>query len=140
MTYQEKRAWSMLVVTAIAYGTYTVLVLDRAHGRPLPDVPYAPTMLWSIGAAVVASIVADIVTGGPRRARVTDVRDRQIGRMGDYVGQSCVIIGAVAAMLMATAGWDRFWIANVIYLGFALSSVLGSIAKLGMYHGRLPQW
>jgi len=140
MTYQERRAWIMLVVTVAAYGTYAIVVVGRTHGRPLPDVPYAATMLWSIGGAILASIVAEILTGGSRATRVTDVRDRQIGRMGDYVGQSFVIIGAVSAMLMAMAGWDRFWIANVIYLGFALSSVLGSIAKIGMYHGRLPQW
>ena len=67
MTHQEKRAWTMLVVTVIAYGVYVVLILGRAHGRPLPGVPYAATMLWSVGGAIVASIVADIATGGPKR-------------------------------------------------------------------------
>lgn len=140
MTHQEKRAWTMLVVTVVAYAAYTVIILSRAQGRPLPSVPYAATMLWSIGAAIAASIVTDVATGGPRRTRVTDVRDRQIGRLGDYIGQSFVILGSVAAMLMAMAGWQRFWIANVIYLGFVLSAVLGSIAKIGMYRGRFPQW
>jgi len=140
MTHQEKRAWIMLVVTVLAYGTYAVLILSRTHGRPLPQLPYAATMLWSIGGAVLASIVADVATGGPLRSRLTDVRDRQIGRLGDYIGQSFVVIGAVAAMLMAMAGWERFWIANVIYLGFVLSAVLGSAAKIGMYRGTFPQW
>ncbi|GAB3803002.1 hypothetical protein [Micromonospora zhanjiangensis] len=140
MTHQEKRAWIMLVVAVIAYAAYTIIVLGRAAGRPLTDVPYAATMLWSIGAAILANIVLDMVTAGPRRARVTDVRDRQIGRLGEHIGQSFVVIGATAAMFMALAGWHRFWIANVIYLCFVLSAVLGSIAKIGMYHGRLPQW
>jgi len=140
MTHQEKRAWIMLVVTVLAYGTYAVLILSRTHGRPLPQLPYATTMLWSIGGAVLASIVADVATGGPARSRVTDVRDRQIGRLGDYIGQSFVVIGAFAAMLMAMADWERFWIANVIYLGFALSAVLGSVAKIGLYRGTFPQW
>ncbi|WP_030440541.1 hypothetical protein [Actinoplanes subtropicus] len=140
MTHQEKRAWIMLVVTVVAYTTYAVIVVGRAHGHPLSGVPYAATMLWSIGAAILASIVADTITSGPRRARITDDRDRQIGRMGEHIGQSLVVVGAVAGMLMAMAGWERFWIANVIYLGFALSAVLGSVAKIGMYHGRLPQW
>jgi hypothetical protein len=140
MTHQEKRAWIMLVVTLLAYGTYVVLILSRTHGRPLPQLPYAATMLWSIGGAVLASIVADVATGGPVRSRLTDVRDRQIGRLGDYIGQSFVVIGAVAAMLMAMAGWERFWIANVIYLAFVLSAVLGSAAKIGMYRGTFPQW
>jgi hypothetical protein len=140
MTHQEKRAWIMLVVSVISYLTYTVVILGRARGHQPPDVAYATTMLWTIVAAIIASIVADIVTSGPRRSRLTDVRDRQIGRLGDYIGQSFVVIGATAGMLMAMAGWHRFWIANVIYLCFVLSAVLGSVAKIGMYRGRLPQW
>ncbi len=142
MTHNEKRAWIMLVVTVVTYATYLVTVASRANGRPLPDVPYAATLLWTIGAAIVASIVAEIAIGivNPRASRDKDVRDRQIGQLGDHIGQSLLVIGAVSAMLMAMAGWDRFWIANVIYLGFVLSAVLGSIAKIGMYRGSFPQW
>jgi len=68
------------------------------------------------------------------------VRDKEIGRLGDRVGQAFVIIGATAAMLMAMADWNRFWIANVIYLCFAISSVLGSLTKVLVYRGRFPQW
>jgi len=53
---------------------------------------------------------------------------------------SFVIIGAVAAMLMAMAGWDRFWIANVIYLCFFLSAILGSITKIIAYRKPFQQW
>lgn len=51
-----------------------------------------------------------------------------------------MVIGAVAAMLMAMAGWDRFWIANVIYLCFFLSAILGSVTKVIGYRKGLPQW
>ena len=57
-----------------------------------------------------------------------------------FVGQAFVVIGATAAMLMAMADWNRFWIANVIYLGFAISSVLGSLTKVLVYRGRFPEW
>ena len=63
-----------------------------------------------------------------------------LGRLGDRVGQSFVVIGAVAAMLMAMAEWDRFWIANVIYLCFALSAVLGNVTKVIVYRRSFPQW
>jgi hypothetical protein len=59
---------------------------------------------------------------------------------GDRVGQTFVIIGSTAALFMAMAGWNRFWIANVIYLGFAVSTVLGSLTKVLVYRGRFPQW
>jgi len=49
-----------------------------------------------------------------------------------------VIIGATAAMLMAMAGWDRFWIANVIYLCFILSAILGSVTKIIAYRTSFP--
>jgi hypothetical protein len=130
MPHQEKRAWIMLAVTVAAYSGYAAIIVSRADRQPLAGVRYAPTMLWSI---VVSAV-------NPRASRVKDVRDRQIGRLGDYTGQAFVVIGAVAAMLMAMARWQPFWIANVIYLGFALSAVLSSIAKIVLYHRSVPQW
>jgi drug/metabolite transporter (DMT)-like permease len=142
VTHEEKRAWIRLVVSAIGYATYVIIIVGRADGRPLPDVPYAATLLWTIGAAIAAAIVVEIALGvfNPRASRTTDERDRAIGRLGEQTGQSFVVIGALAAMLMAMADWDRFWIANVIYLCFALSAVLGDITKIIVYRGRLPQW
>jgi hypothetical protein len=142
MTHEEKRAWIRLVVAVIGYATYVLIIMSRAGGRPLPEVPYAATLLWTVGAAIVGSIVADIGIGvvNPKGSRVKDVRDREIGRLGEYTGQSFVVIGAVAAMLMAMAGWDRFWIANVIYLCFVLSAVLGATTKVIVYRKNFPQW
>ncbi len=142
MTHEEKRAWILLVVTVITYAVYAVIILARAHGLPVASVPYAATLLWTIGAAIIASILAEIGAGiaSQGASRMKDIRDRQIGRLGEYTGQSFVIAGAIAAMLMAMAGWDRFWIANVIYLGFALSAVLGSITKIVAYRKGLPRW
>lgn len=142
MTHEEKRAWIMLVVSVAGYAGYVAVILGRADGRALADVPYAGTLLWTVGGAIVAAILAEIAMGvvNPRASRQKDVRDREIGFLGDRVGQSFVAIGAVAAMLMAMAGWDRFWIANVIYLCFVLSAVLGSIARVAAYRGSLPQW
>jgi hypothetical protein len=141
MTLEEKRAWIRMLVSVVAYVVYVATVLARADGRPLTEVPYAAPLLWSIIAAIVASIVVEIVVNTVRKGSLlTDERDRAIGRLGDQVGQSFVVIGALAAMLMAMADWHRFWIANVVYLCFALSMVLGSIAKLAAYRGSLPQW
>jgi drug/metabolite transporter (DMT)-like permease len=142
MTLEERRAWIRLVVAIAAYGGYVGVVLSQAAGRPLADAAYAAALLWSVGAAIAAAIVIETLSGaaGPRMSRVKDVRDKQIGQLGDYVGQSFVVIGAVAAMLMAMAGWERFWIANVIYLCFMLSAVLGNVTKVIVYRGDFPQW
>ncbi|WP_327049262.1 hypothetical protein OG320_16135 [Microbispora sp. NBC_01189] len=142
MTHLEKRAWIRLVVAVLAYAAYVVVVLRRVDGGPLPDVPYTAALLWSVGGAIAATIAAEIGMAivNPRASRVQDARDREIGRFGDHVGQAFVVIGAVAAMLMAMAGWDRFWIANVVYLCFVLSAVLAGIAKVVAYRRSLPEW
>jgi hypothetical protein len=118
------------------------VILTRAGGHPLARVPYAAVLLWTVGAAIAASVVAETALGVVNRgaSRLKDERDQQIGKLGDYVGSSFVVIGAVAAMLMAMAGWDRFWIANVIYLCFFLSAILGSVTKVIAYRKPFPQW
>ncbi|WP_245656071.1 hypothetical protein [Microtetraspora fusca] len=142
MTHEEKRAWIRLVVAVLSYAAYVGVILNRAGGGPVPAVPYAAALLWSVGGSITASIVAEIGMAivNPGASRAKDVRDREIGRLGDYTGQSFVIIGAVAAMLMAMAGWDRFWIANVVYLCFVLSAVLGTTTKIVLYRRSFPQW
>ncbi|MEV7801342.1 hypothetical protein AB0O28_00145 [Microbispora sp. NPDC088329] len=142
MTHEEKRAWIRLVVAVIAYAAYVVAVLRRADGGPLPDVPYAAALLWTVGGAIAASILAEIGMAivNPRASRVVDARDREIGRLGDHTGQAFVVIGALAAMLMAVAEWDRFWIANVVYLCFVLSAILGGITKIVVYRRSVPEW
>jgi drug/metabolite transporter (DMT)-like permease len=142
MTHEEKRAWIRLVAAVLGYAAYAAIVVSRTDGRPLVTTPYASTLLWTIGAAVVASIAAEIVmaAGNPGASRVSDERDRDIDRLGERIGQWFVVGGAVAAMLLAMAGRDHFWIANVIYLGFVLSAVLGGITKVVAYRRSLPRW
>jgi hypothetical protein len=144
MTLQERRAWIRLVTALAAYAAYAAVVLSSAGGRPLAQTAYAAALLWSCGGSIVAAMAIETGTGGGRRggasSRVTDVRDREIGRLGDLVGSSFVVIGAGAAMLMAMASWERFWIANVIYLCFVLCVVLGNLTKVLMYRGSFPQW
>jgi hypothetical protein len=142
VTHQEKRAWIMLVVTAIAYAVYVSLILSRSAGQPLEETPYAATLLWTVGLSIVASIVSEMALGvvNPRASRVTDVRDREIGRIGDAVGHAFVLAGASGALLMALVDWPSFWIANAIYLGFVLSAIVGSIAKVIMYRKDVPRW
>jgi formate-dependent nitrite reductase membrane component NrfD len=142
MTHEEKRSWIMLAVSVIAYSAYVGIVLSRSDGQPLASTGYVTPLLCTIGAAIGATILLDIAVdiARPRTTREKDVRDREIGRFGESMGQAFVVIGAVAALLMALAEWDWFWIANVIYLCFVLSAVLSSTAKIVAYRGGLPQW
>lgn len=134
MSLEQKRAWIALVAAVGGYGAYLVVVLSRAAGAPLVEVAYAWPLVWTVVAAIVVSIIGNIAVaiGSRRNARV-DQRDREIHRFGERVGQSFVVIGAVAAMIMALVDVDQFWIANAIYLGFVLSMVLTSVARLAAY-------
>jgi hypothetical protein len=135
MSFDEKRAWIQAVVAVCAYGTYLVIIVGRAGQIPLTEVHYVGTLLWTVGASIVAAIVLHIAAGlvSPNGGRRKDQRDREINRFGEHVGQSLVVVGAVGALLMAMAELRYFWIANTIYLAFVLSAILGSVAKIAAY-------
>ncbi|GAA0664887.1 hypothetical protein GCM10010193_15350 [Kitasatospora atroaurantiaca] len=142
MALEETRAWIMLLVTIVSYTAYLAAVLGRPGDTPLAQVPYVSALLWTVGAAIVASIVLNIAVAivSPKEANAKDQRDREIHRFGEYVGQSFVVIGGVAGLVMAMADIDRFWIANAIYLAFALSAILGSTAKIVAYRLGFHPW
>lgn len=142
MSFEEKRAWIMAVVTVGAYAIYVNIILGRAGSGPITEVPYIPTLLWSIGGAIAATIVLHIVFAvvSPRDADRKDQRDREINRFGEYLGNSFVMIGGVAALVMSMAEMNHFWIANAIYLAFVLSAILGSAAKIFAYRRGFQSW
>lgn len=142
MSFEEKNTWVFGVVSLVAYGVYVAIILGRAEGGPLAEVSYVETMLWTIGAAIVAGIVGRIVVmiASPKDADKKDERDKQIYRFGEFVGQSFVVIGGVAALVMSMAEVDHFWIANSLYLTFVLSALLGSVAKIVAYRRGFQSW
>jgi hypothetical protein len=137
---EEKRAWIVAVVVACTYTVYLVILLSRPG--PLAEAPYVASLLWTAGAAGAAAIGLGLAAGltMPKESRKKDVRDREIEWYGDYIGQSFVAIAGVAALIMALAEADHFWIANTIYLCFALSSVLGAVAKIFAYRRGFQPW
>jgi len=135
MSYEEKGTWVYLVTSAAAYVVYLVIVLGRLAGTPPAHVSYVPALLWTTGASIAASVFGRVLveTARPSESRRADVRDRDIYRSGEYASRWFLVAGAAAALVMAMARWDYFWIANVIYLGFVLWAVGGSALKLVAY-------
>ncbi|WP_284746450.1 hypothetical protein [Amycolatopsis sp. RTGN1] len=140
VTHEEKRAWILGIAAIVSYAVYLVVVLGRAGGRPLAEVPYVATLMWTVGASIVASIVLSILAAMVSKDGGKDQRDREIGRFGEYVGHSFVVIGAVAALLLAMAEAPHFWIANAVYLAFTLSAILGSAARIFAYRRGFQPW
>jgi|SRR5579863_9649625 len=135
MSYEEKGTWAYLVASAGSYIVYLVIVLTRLQSTPAAQVQYVAVLLWTVAASVIASTIIRtlIETARPSESRRSDVRDKEIARQGEHVSRWFVFAGAAAALAMAMAKWDYFWIANVIYLGFTLWAVASSVLRLIAY-------
>jgi len=139
MPFEEKTAWLYGVITFVTYSVYLGIMIGLAQRSPLPEVAYITPLLWTIGASIVVNVVGTIAIGTVT-PRGKDQRDKDIYRFGEYVGNSFVVVGAVAALILALLSVPHFWIANTLYLGFTLSALLGTVAKLVAYRRGLPQW
>lgn len=92
----------------------------------------------SIGAQILLNVVVDVLSRDGSRQK--DARDHEIHQFSQFVAQGAVVVGGVAAMLLALAEADYFWIANVLYLGFTISGLIGAVAKIVTYRTGLPSW
>jgi MFS family permease len=143
MSFEEKRAWIQALVPVATYVVYVSIILARAGDTPLAEVSYVATLLLvnfsGAGVSVLLVIVAGLMS--PREARKKDERDRAINRFGEFhnVGLFAVI-GGLSALVMAMAEVDHFWIANVLYLAFILSAIVGNAAKIVAYHRGFDPW
>ncbi|QNA94260.1 hypothetical protein G4G29_17565 [Microbacterium sp. Se63.02b] len=139
MVYEERNAWAGLIVSPITMVVYVVLVLQQAAGGPLTAVDWFPLMLWVIGGGIVATIVIGIVWGmiagakDPDGVGRSDIRDRDINRMGSRVEQAFVVIAGLGVILLCAVGADVFWIANTMFAGFAVSALVGGVARVIAY-------
>jgi len=135
MTYEEKGVWVYIVVVLGTYGTYAGIVLSQLAGTPITEIDYAAPLLWSIGASIVAAIILRIVVEivSPSDKQRADSRDKEINRRGELIGMGGLVAGALGGMLLALVQAEHFWIANAIYLGFVLSAIIASVAKIVLY-------
>jgi len=139
MVYRERAAWSGLIAAVVTIAVYVVLVLRSAGGGPLDRADWFPPMLWSIGGGIALSILLTIVWGivaarrDPESATASDIRDRDIDRMGARVEQAFLVIAGLVVIVLCAIGADVFWIANAMFAGFAVSSVIGGIARVIAY-------
>jgi hypothetical protein len=143
MSYEEKGTWVYLVIAVTGYTVYLSLVLPEfLGGTSVDEIDYVTAMIWTIGGAIVASIVLRILVEivWPSGNTRGDVRDKEIDRLGERVGSAFLVIGALGALVLAMLEGGYFWIANVIYLCFVLSAILSSVTKVIVYRRGVPAW
>lgn len=139
MAYEERNAWAGLIVSPITMIVYVLLLLQQAAGTPLTDVDWFPLMLWVIGGSIVAVIIIGIVwgmiagAGDPDGIGRSDIRDRDISRLGGRVEQAFIVIAGLGVIVLCAVGADVFWIAHTMFAGFAVSALVGGIARVIAY-------
>jgi len=139
VVYEERNAWAGLIVGVLVIGGYIVAVLQQTATTPATEVDWLPPMLWAIGLGIVATIVLSIVWGiiagakDPDGVGKSDVRDRDISRMGSRVEQAFVVIAGLGVIALCAVGADVFWIANTMFAGFAVAAMVGSVARVVAY-------
>jgi uncharacterized membrane protein len=136
MSFEEKTSWVYVVITAATYAVYLAIVIGRAESAPIAEVTYVPTMLWAIGIGIVLNILGAIAAAvsKPSEADKSDERDKQISRLGDYVGGVALGVWMIVPLGLAMGESDHFWIANAIFAGLVLTSLLSSTVKILGYH------
>ena len=139
MVYEERNVWTTLVVSVIAMTGYVIVILQSADGGPLTGVDWFPIMLWTIGISIGVTIVLSILWGllagakDPDGVGRSDERDRDINRMGAGVEQSFIVIAGLGVIVLCAVGADVFWIANTMFAGFAVATIIGGIARVIAY-------
>ncbi|AMG82680.1 MULTISPECIES: hypothetical protein [Microbacterium] len=139
MVYEERNVWAGLIVSPIVAVVYVVLLLQQAGGGPLTTTDWFPLMLWTIGGGIVGTIVLSVFWGivagmsDPDGVGRSDIRDRDIGRMGARVEQAFVTIAGLGVIVLCGLGADVFWIANTMFAGFLVAAVVGGVARAIAY-------
>lgn len=139
MVYQERNTWATLIATVITLPIYIVIVLVQADGGPLTEMEWVPILLWTMGASIVGAIVISILwgifagMGDPAGVGVSDQRDRDISRLGSRLGYGVLVAFALLALVLSMVEADWFWIGNALFLGFALATLVGDIARVVAY-------
>jgi hypothetical protein len=146
MPFEEKTTWVSVVVGFLVPLAYFAVVLPQLGDTPAADIAYQRPLVIAVIASIILTIVGTIAmaigtaVGAEIRERGssddidrTDERDVLIGRRGDIVGYYVASAGAVAALVITMLEYDYFWIANTLYLSFAVASLVGGIVKLRAY-------
>ncbi len=136
MGFEEKNQWAYGLAALLVGGTYFAWLFTKvANADAVADISYVRTLLWAIGAGIVANMVFGMFAraSNPKEADKTDERDRNVGRFADqitYIIFASLIVGPFA---LALADADTFWIANAIYGAYVLAAVTGVVARSVIY-------
>jgi hypothetical protein len=142
MTSQERTVWAYLVTVAVTSGTYFALIGSRLAERPAGEIAWVGPMLWTMGLAVVGTILATVVVTIVDAVRhrecrsdgvTSDVRDEDIARVGGRASTVVMSVGFGTALVLAMVDTDTFWIGNALFLFGTVGALVETITKIRLY-------
>ena len=142
MTFLEKSNWVVLIVGVPILLVYLAMIVPQVLNAPVAATSWVQTMVFAIVGFVVANVLGNVVAAAtnPKEADKNDERDREIDRVGERAGNWLIIAGSIAALVLAMAGADHFWIANAIFVGGIAGALLSSVTKITAYHRPFQRW
>lgn len=138
-SFEERNQWIGAGIGLAAIFTYVAIIMVRAQDVPLVDVSWELPMLATVlaGGAVYAVVYfatrARFTAGTPR-----DSRDTEIDRFGEVTGKGLVSIAVIVAIVLLARDIDPFWVAHTLFFGSYLSSLVGTLARIGAYREGIP--
>ncbi|MFY0638301.1 hypothetical protein [Maricaulis maris] len=137
MSFHEKSNIAMLVLTGGVYAWYfassaSVLLGSAVSPEEALDMTNAK-MLVTVGAIIVASIVANvaIAVAAPSEANdKADERDKLVEMRGDQRGGFVLAIFALAAVAAAMTAQPYHLIANLVLAGLVAGELVKGVSKL----------
>lgn len=135
MSFEEKGAWVYAVIGLALPALYFATVVGQLTTVDVTEIDYQGRLLAAVGAGIALTIVGMIGVGiaSPTEAGRSDQRDKDINRLGEYVGGTALGIGMVLPFGLAMAEAPHFWIANAMYLAFVVGSLIATAMKLVLY-------
>lgn len=140
MTFHEKSAAAILVLTVVIYGSYFFSAFagySVEDGRSLLE--QAPHLIWAVVLMIVFSIGAHIVitiaSGKEDRddAGVQDERDTMIlSKSGNYAS-SVLALGVVVAIGALILETPSFLIAHFLLAALVISEIIKNVLVLVLY-------
>ena len=135
MSFEEKGTWLYLVIAIALSMVYVATILGQASTLPVADIEYQVPMLLAIGATIGLMILGMIAIGisSPNEAGKADQRDKDINRLGEYIGGAVLAFGMIVPFGLAMVEAPYFWIANAMYAVFIVAAICGAAVKLVLY-------
>ena len=145
MSHEERNTVVSLITSLIINSYFLsriwIMFHDGTSTAPNGLQIWAQTMLWVVPVAIVgtivltvlASIVTAILTGEKNPIFLVDERDRKFQLWALGATMAVMVAGFLTSMILLAAGYGGFVAFTVIYLGFALGDITGSLVKLGLY-------